>query len=83
MTHQRIALAIRCTAKREKAGAAVLGQPEAGNRVALPVTDGPAPEGKKSLKCWMSWSGRRDSNPRPQPWQSARDNFASLFESTP
>jgi hypothetical protein len=20
-------------------------------------------------KCWETWSGRRDSNPRPQPWQ--------------
>jgi hypothetical protein len=53
MTHHEIEQAIRRQAKKEGAGAVDLGKPETGNRVALPVTDGPAPEGKKSQKCWM------------------------------
>ena len=65
MTHQRIALAIRRTAKREEAGAAVLGQPGAGNRVALPVTDGPAPKAKnrRNAGCHGAGEGIRTLDP--------------------
>jgi len=28
------------------------------------------------------WSGRRDSNPRPQPWQFARSVFSFFFDFT-
>ncbi len=32
----------------------------------------------KRSKYRENWSGRRDSNPRPQPWQFARGTFARL-----
>jgi hypothetical protein len=53
MTRHEIEQAIRRKAKMEEAGAVDLGTPETGNRDLSPVTDGPAPEGKKSQKCWM------------------------------
>ena len=41
------------------ARAAVLGRPEAGNRLALPVTDGPAPEGNAEVLAWLASHGGR------------------------
>src|SRR3546814_10027740 len=40
----------------------------------------------KAFKPWKNWSGRRDSNPRPQPWQDEQSysvqvfDFAKLYE---
>ncbi|WP_301750707.1 hypothetical protein [uncultured Erythrobacter sp.] len=53
MTHHEIEQAIRRNAKKQESGAVELEKPETGNRVAFPVADGPAPEGKKSQKCWI------------------------------
>ena len=34
---------------------------------------------RKHQNWLISWSGRRDSNPRPQPWQGKSQAFLALY----
>ena len=39
-----------------------------------------APDAQTCSSCLENWSGRRDSNPRPQPWQNISATFPKLSQ---